>query len=334
MATKCFSLVRGRAMRVTRLDGCGTPVVGTDSVVVSDGFIQVALTANVDEGTTISVQNAAGKTCVLDEPCPTFTGYDVEVQFCQVDPDLYAMMTAQEVVLDGNGNSVGFGVDSDADACESGFALELWSNVPAAACEAGASEGQFGYFLIPFLRGGVLGDFTIGNDAVNFTLTGAKSRDGNAWGNGPYDVVLGPGVTSEVQTVTITGTPTGGSFRLSVSGQQTADIAYNAVAADVQTALEALSNVAPGDLTVGGGPGPAAPYTVTFAAKEDVAQISASHTFTGGTTPNIAVTTTTPGVGGTAGPLLLPLPTTRHLHMQLTSVPPPDPQCGATELAA
>jgi hypothetical protein len=35
----------------------------------------------------------------------------------------------------------------------------------------------------------VVGDFTIGNDAVNFTLSGAKSKDGNAWGEGPYDVV-------------------------------------------------------------------------------------------------------------------------------------------------
>jgi len=48
---------------------------------------------------------------------------------------------------------------------------------------------SYGYFLIPFVKGGVIGDFTIGNDAVNFTLSGAKSKDGNTWGSGPYDVV-------------------------------------------------------------------------------------------------------------------------------------------------
>jgi len=67
--------------------------------------------------------------------------------------------------------------------------LEMWSNVPAAACEPGQGQ-QYGYFLIPFLKGGVLGDFTVGNDAVNFTLSGANSKDGNGWGVGPYDVVL------------------------------------------------------------------------------------------------------------------------------------------------
>ena len=332
MAGKCFSLVRGRAMRVTRLDGCGTPVVGPSSTVVSDGFIQVALTANVDEGTTISVQNAAGKTCVLDEPCPTFTGYDVEVQFCQVDPDLYAMMTAQEVVLDASSNSVGFGIDSDADACGAGFALELWSNVPAAVCEAGATAGQFGYFLIPFLRGGVLGDFTIGNDAVNFTLSGAKSRDGNQWGVGPYNVVSGTGGTSEVQTVTITGVPTGGSFTLTYAGQTTAPIAYNAASTAVKTALDALSNLAPGDTTVSGGPLPASAVTVTFAAKADAPLMTATGSLTGGTTPTVSVATTTPGVAAPAGKLLTAITSTRHLHMQLTSVAPPTPACGAAAL--
>ncbi len=43
---------------------------------------------------------------------------------------------------------------------------------------------------------------------------------------------------------------TGGTRTLTVSGQTTAAIAYNADAATVQAALVALSNVAPGDVTV------------------------------------------------------------------------------------
>jgi hypothetical protein len=105
--------------------------------------------------------------------------------------------------------------------------------------------------------------------------------------------------TNEGQTVTITGTPTGGTFRLTFFGQQTGTIAYNANAATVQTALLALSNLDTGDVTVTGGPGPGTPYVVTFGgqwASEDVPQMTASHAFTGGTAPNIAVTTTTAGV--------------------------------------
>jgi hypothetical protein len=201
MATKCFSLVRGRVLRVTKLDGCGAVSLGPTSMVTSDGFITVTFTANTDEGETISVTNAAGRVCILDEPCPKFTGYDVEVAFCGVDPDLYALMTGQPVVLDGatpTPNAVGFKMNTDVDACATGFALELWSNVPSAVCAPGTGV-SYGYMLIPFLKGGVIGDFTIGNDAVNFTMTGAKSKDGNAWGVGPYKVV--PNATGASSTL-------------------------------------------------------------------------------------------------------------------------------------
>lgn len=104
--------------------------------------------------------------------------------------------------------------------------------------------------------------------------------------------------TQEVQTITITGTPTGGTFTLTFAGQTTGTIAYDAAAAAVLAALEALSNIAPGDVVVGGGPGPGTPYTVTFSAPlGNVAQMTANGSaLTGGVAPAVAVTTTTPGV--------------------------------------
>jgi hypothetical protein len=106
--------------------------------------------------------------------------------------------------------------------------------------------------------------------------------------------------TNEVQTITITGSPAGGTFTLTFSGQTTAAIAYNAAAAAVQSALLLLSNLDTGDVTISGGPGPATPWQATFAgqyAATDVAVMTAAASFTGGTSPAIAVTTPTPGVG-------------------------------------
>lgn len=197
--TKCFSLIRGRALRVTKLDGCGNTVPGAASSVVSDGFITVSLTANTDTGTEIRVTNAAGRVCILDTPCPLFTGYTVEVAFCGVNPALLNLMTGQPFVVDGAGDIVGFRMNSAVDACDSGFALELWSQVPTAVCEEDA-DVNYGYFLLPFLKGGVLGDFTVGNDAVNFTLSGAATKDGSQWGVGPYEVVDDDGTPSELLT--------------------------------------------------------------------------------------------------------------------------------------
>ena len=111
------------------------------------------------------------------------------------------------------------------------------------------------------------------------------------------------GGTNERQTVTITGTPDGGTFTLSYAGQTTAGIAFDAAASAVQSALVALSNLAPGDVTVTGGPGPDTPYQVTFGgtlATTDVAQMTASAaSLTGGDSPAVTVTTAVAGVAQT-----------------------------------
>jgi hypothetical protein len=106
------------------------------------------------------------------------------------------------------------------------------------------------------------------------------------------------GGANEQQTVTVTGTPTGGTFTLTLNGATTANIAFNAAAAAVQTALEALPNIGPGNVAVSGGALPGTPVVVTFQnqlGRQNVNQMTAAHAFTGGTTPAIAITTTTPG---------------------------------------
>jgi hypothetical protein len=102
---------------------------------------------------------------------------------------------------------------------------------------------------------------------------------------------------AEVQTATITGTPTGGTFTLTYNGQTTGPIAYNAVFGVVQTALLAGTELDTGDVVVSGGPGPGTPYVFTFNTDlGNPALMTASGAgLTGGTAPTVAVTTTTPG---------------------------------------
>ena len=72
--------------------------------------------------------------------------------------------------------------------------------------------------------------------------------------------------TDEIQTLSITGgTPTTGTFRLTLNGQTTGAIAYNASAAAIQAALEALSGIEAGDVVVTGSDLPAGDIAVEFA---------------------------------------------------------------------
>ena len=179
-----FPLVRGRTMRVTKTDGCCGPMYGADNSIVTEGFVSVALTSNITEAEEITVVNASGKTCVRDTGSATFDGYGVELVFCEVNPCLFSMITGQPTVTDSNGDIVGFKMNSKVTLDQSGFSLEVWMGVPGVACEG--DSGASGYLLLPCLQGGVVGDFTIENAAITFTISGAATKDGNAWGVGPY----------------------------------------------------------------------------------------------------------------------------------------------------
>lgn len=103
---------------------------------------------------------------------------------------------------------------------------------------------------------------------------------------------------SEVQRIAIVGTATSGNFTLSFRGQTTGNIAYNANAATVQSALEGLSTIGSGNVTVSG----TGPWDVTFAggfafANPDLITASGSGLSKSGSY-TVSVTTT---VGAKAG---------------------------------
>jgi len=126
--------------------------------------------------------------------------------------------------------------------------------------------------------------------------TYASSGDGNH--RIPITNTAGIAAVNEVQKIAIQGTATGGTFTLTYAGQTTSAIAYNASAATVDTALEALSNIGVGDVNVTGPSG--GPWLVEFTgalAGGDRAQITATSSLTGSAASNVTVTTTTASSG-------------------------------------
>jgi hypothetical protein len=116
------------------------------------------------------------------------------------------------------------------------------------------------------------------NDSLTFS--------GNAYSRIPTDSLTLTALTDEEQTITKSGTVTGGTFTITYSAQTTSAIAYDATAATIQTALEALSNLAPGDVEVYGGPISTTAVTIVFKgtlAGTNVAAITVDSTsLTGG----------------------------------------------------
>lgn len=83
--------------------------------------------------------------------------------------------------------------------------------------------------------------------------------------------VVSTPLSNSQQVITLTGTGSGDTFALSFEGTTTSAIAYNATAATVKSALEALATIGTGNVDVAGNAG--GPYTVEFKgtfAKKDV----------------------------------------------------------------
>ncbi|QUE25324.1 major tail protein [Microbacterium phage Fizzles] len=190
--SKIGKSMEGHTIRATSVDGCGRVIYGEASQGVSDGFISVAWTANTVDTAEISQENARGQRCIYRRAKTSLTGYSVTITFCEVDPELFSLITGQRVILDANGNAVGFAINTDVDLGERGFALEVWTGSPPSedGCTNPNAQGRWGYFLAPFLKGGLLGDYSVENGAINFTIQGATTEGGNAWGVGPYAVTL------------------------------------------------------------------------------------------------------------------------------------------------
>ncbi len=190
MPSVCHNPIQGTTMRVTRLDNCGAPVEGDCSTVVSEGFISVAMTDNIEPPDEFKQKNAQGRYCFPPvRTDPLLNWIETSIQFCQVDPELFEMVTGSPIITDDSTpvDAIGFATDSDSYATAK-FALEVWTNLAGdAACDVNGE--RFGYLLLPFLKEGTFGEVTIENGPVNFTVN-TITKEGTQWGVGPYDVIL------------------------------------------------------------------------------------------------------------------------------------------------
>jgi hypothetical protein len=112
---------------------------------------------------------------------------------------------------------------------------------------------------------------------------------------------------SEVQTLTIGGTPTGGTFKLRRAGATTTSIPWSntnaTLIASIDAALEALPGMGAGSVVTAAGTLTAGigTITLTFAATGPQPLVAVDTNALTGTAPTLAVALTTAGVAGTGG---------------------------------
>lgn len=186
MATRSFTPILGKRLRITELDDCGR-ITPTSRSIVTDGFITVSLSSEIEDGTEILVRNASGAICINEKQADSFKRLNLELTFCGVNPSLLAMVTNAKEYENYADEVAGFTV---AEGEMTGkFALELWTGLSGQACGDGGEEAS-GYLLLPLVNSGTLSDLEVGGeDAITFGLTNSTTKGGNSWGQGPYEVL-------------------------------------------------------------------------------------------------------------------------------------------------
>src|SRR4051794_11240776 len=142
----------------------------------------------------------------------------------------------------------------------------------------------------------VAGDIDFDKAGNLWMVTGDDTPAGGirANGFGPFEDEL----TDEQQVLRLTNA-TGGTFTLTFNGQTTAALPFNATAAQVDTALEDLSNIDTDEIQTSGGPASTANLNVFFrrakkGANQNQITINGA-ALTGATAPTVAATTAQEG---------------------------------------
>ena len=186
MASQCLPVLQFDVVRVTRLDQCGTPLNTTCAYAVSEGVITLAMTNNNQDRQEYLQLNGQGNICVDEAKEAQLRWINFELTFCNVDPELFNIITSAPLVLNDNASPVAIGWDTtQAAPLTSYFALEAWTNTGGSSCEDGTAD--YGYFLLPFAVGAEVSDITLENANINFTITG-RTKKGALWGTGPFNV--------------------------------------------------------------------------------------------------------------------------------------------------
>ena len=186
MATICASMARGKMLRLTRLDDCGVPVEGPASEVTTKGFVSVTATPVYQDQEDITQTDANGDTCIDDQTDVSHPWHELNILFCNVDPNSVNIITGDPLVLnDGtpSPDTVGFRWDA-AVSGSANFALEVWSGIPGQPCDPDGNV-QYGYWLYPFVVQAQIQEYVVENGALTLGFT-ARTSPGSGWGVGPY----------------------------------------------------------------------------------------------------------------------------------------------------
>jgi hypothetical protein len=186
MVAECIAPVQGTRARIVKEDSCGAPVVGAGSKIVIDGFVQVQVAPQYEDGTVYRKRNAQGVNCVNTRGNDQFERDELTVEFCAIDPDAVVITTGQQLIVSG-ATGIGFWINEGPVAAR--FSLEVWQ-ADSDTCTGVAP--RYAYWAWPHVRAARLNDMTIEDQTLQWQLTAFTEKANTAWNVGAGYIPLPP----------------------------------------------------------------------------------------------------------------------------------------------
>lgn len=147
MTAPCLTGIGVCALRVTTLDDNGTPLVGSTSSVVRN-LIQIQKSTTVSAGTSFEQRDGCGNICASKKTQDKITGVSLEIQLCQTDAALEAILT-EGTLITGNlfttAGPIGLDLPPSTAPNSNGVCVEAWQPVYDGAEQAVSALGDLVY---------------------------------------------------------------------------------------------------------------------------------------------------------------------------------------------
>lgn len=182
MATStCATPIKGTHLRIIALDACGIPVTGSSGlVVVTKGFVQVAMEPQYQDGEEFFERTADGTPCVNQKDDPTLTRMQLTIDFCEVNVLGASYITSARALTTGTPTTgTGFAVAEGNPTNR--FSLEVWQQVAGSgSCDESGNQ-RYIYNAWPNVGASQLGGYTIENGRSTLQVISETKGAASIW---------------------------------------------------------------------------------------------------------------------------------------------------------
>jgi hypothetical protein len=175
------------AMRVSKLDATGAPLVGAQSAYISDALVKAEIGLTMNETEQVTQLNGTGVACVsYQAPASVQRGSIGGLQICMPDPVLLQFLLGGDLIMDSGSpaNPIGYRAPAtNVPQNPNGVSIEMWTR--AMVGSSFAANLPFTHWTLPKCTVVPAGSWTMAADAAMVPEFEGYCEQNAGWADGP-----------------------------------------------------------------------------------------------------------------------------------------------------